>query len=192
MTPLPAAELGELEAFADLYAAAPAGLGARVERIGGATCLAFPALAGAALFNRALGLGLERTATEGDVEEIARFYRELGIACCAAIALEPGYAWAKFRRGLEELPREADEPRVERVDGRQAASFAEVVIRGYGVPELLHDWLARLRERDGWDCFVAYDGDVPAAAGALFVTQGVGWTQCEGEPIVEIRAGDVI
>ena len=26
----------------------------------------------------------------------------------------------------------------------------------------------------------------------LIVTQGVGWTQCEGEPIVEIRAGDVI
>ena len=25
--------------------------------------------------------------------------------------------------------------------------------------------LARLPERDGWDCFVAYDGDVPAAAG---------------------------
>ena len=191
MTPLPAAELGELEAFADLYAAAPAGLGARVERIGGATCLAFPAVAGAALFNRALGLGLERPATEGDVEEIARFYRELGIACCAAVApqaepaelgswlgtrgLEPGYAWAKFRRGLDELPGEADEPRVERVDGRQAASFAEVVIRGYGVPELMHDWLARLPERDGWDCFVAYDGGVPAAAGALFVTQGVGW-----------------
>jgi len=26
----------------------------------------------------------------------------------------------------------------------------------------------------------------------LVVTSGVGWTQCEGEPIVEIRAGDVI
>ena len=26
----------------------------------------------------------------------------------------------------------------------------------------------------------------------LIVTEGVGWTQCEGEPIVEIRAGDVI
>lgn len=26
----------------------------------------------------------------------------------------------------------------------------------------------------------------------LIVTSGVGWTQCEGEPIVEIRAGDVI
>jgi quercetin dioxygenase-like cupin family protein len=26
----------------------------------------------------------------------------------------------------------------------------------------------------------------------LLVTSGCGWTQCEGEPIVEIRAGDVI
>jgi len=26
----------------------------------------------------------------------------------------------------------------------------------------------------------------------LVVTSGAGWTQCEGEPIVEIRAGDVI
>ena len=26
----------------------------------------------------------------------------------------------------------------------------------------------------------------------LVVTAGCGWTQCEGEPIVEIRAGDVV
>jgi quercetin dioxygenase-like cupin family protein len=26
----------------------------------------------------------------------------------------------------------------------------------------------------------------------LIVTAGIGWTQCEGEPIVEIREGDVI
>jgi len=26
----------------------------------------------------------------------------------------------------------------------------------------------------------------------LIVTAGCGWTQCEGEPIVEIRAGDVV
>jgi acetyltransferase (GNAT) family protein len=144
-----------------------------------------------ALFNRALGLGLARPATEEDVEEIWRFYRTLGIGWCAAVApeagpaelvswlgargLEPGYAWAKFRRGLGELPQQESELRVERVDGREAGTFAEVVIRGYGVPALMHDWLARLPERDGWDCFVAYEDDVPAAAGALYVTQGVGW-----------------
>jgi quercetin dioxygenase-like cupin family protein len=26
----------------------------------------------------------------------------------------------------------------------------------------------------------------------LIITSGVGWTQCEGEPIVEIRAGDAV
>lgn len=26
----------------------------------------------------------------------------------------------------------------------------------------------------------------------LIVTAGVGWTQCEGQPIVEIRAGDIV
>jgi len=59
----------------------------------------------------------------------------------------------------------------------------------------------------------AFQGDEPARAGGaivtfepgartawhthplgqtLIVTNGVGWTQCEGEPKVEIRAGDVI
>jgi len=37
------------------------------------------------------------------------------------------------------------------------------------------EWLAGLPERDGWDCFVAYDGSVPAASGALFSSEGVGW-----------------
>jgi len=34
------------------------------------------------------------------------------------------------------------------------------------------EWLAGLPERDGWDCFVAYDGSVPAASGALFISEG--------------------
>jgi hypothetical protein len=35
-------ERGELEAFHDLYLAAPPGLGARVEHLGGAVCIALP------------------------------------------------------------------------------------------------------------------------------------------------------
>ena len=188
---VPSAELGELEAFVDLYGAAAPGLGARVERVGGATCLALAAVPRSAMFNRALGLGLERPSTEEDVDEIVRFYRELGVEWCAAVApsaepaeiaswlgargFGPGYAWAKFRRGLDELPQRAGGLRVERVDGPAAGTFAEVFIRGYGVPELMRDWLAELPDREGWDCFVAYDGNMPAATGALYITQGVGW-----------------
>lgn len=191
MTALPAAELGELEAFVDLYDAAGTDLGARVETIGGATCLALAAAPGSAMFNRALGLGLERPSTEEDVEEIVRFYRELGVEWCAAVAPQaqpakiaswldtrgfvPGYAWAKFRRGPGRPPEAAGELRVERVDGYKADTFAEVFIRGYGAPEQMLGWLAQLPEREGWDCFVAYDGAVPAATGALYVTKGLGW-----------------
>ena len=36
--------------------------------------------------------------------------------------------------------------------------------------------LARLARRNGWQCFVAFDGDSPAGAGALFVCGRVGWS----------------
>jgi hypothetical protein len=191
MTAVPAAELAELEAFVDLYGAAPPGLGARVERIGSATCLALTAASGSTMFNRALGLGLERPATEEDVEEVVRFYRELDVEWCAAVAPQaepaeiaswlgtrgfvPGYAWAKFQRRLDQVPEEAGELRVERVDGPGASTFAEVFVRGYGVPDVMREWLAQLPGRDGWECFVAFDRDVPAATGALYITQCIGW-----------------
>jgi GNAT superfamily N-acetyltransferase len=191
MTTVPAAELGELNAFVDLYEAAPEELGARVERLGGAVCLTLQVVPRSAMFNRALALGLEPPATELDVAEIAGFFREHGVDWCAAVAphaeppelsrwlnahgLAPGYAWAKFRRGLDQLPEEPGELQVERVDGGKARTFAEVFVRGYGVPEVMTEWLAGLPERDGWYCFVAYDGSVPAASGALFSSEGVGW-----------------
>jgi GNAT superfamily N-acetyltransferase len=191
MTTVPAAELGELNAFIDLYEAAPAKLGARAERIGGAVCLTLPVVPRSAMFNRVLGLGLERPATEADVAKIAGFFRELGVDWCAAVApqadppqlaswlsaqrLAPGYGWAKFRRGADEPQAGATDVRVEQVDGREANTFAEVFVRGYGVPEVMQEWLARLPERERWRCFVAYDGDTPAATGAVFISEGVAW-----------------
>jgi GNAT superfamily N-acetyltransferase len=143
------------------------------------------------MFNRVLGLGLERPATPGDVEEIAAFFRELGVEWCAAVApraepadlqfllgaagLQPGYAWAKFRRGVDgEAPARTRELQVEGVDERQGRTFAETFGRGYGVPEPMHDWLALLPGREGGHCFLARDGDAPAA-GAVFVGSRVGW-----------------
>ena len=102
MTTMPPAELGELEAFVDLYGAAAPGLGARVDHIGGATCLALAAARRSAMFNRALGLGLDRPATEEDVEEIVRFYRELGVEWCAAVAPQEGVGGLGFAATLPE------------------------------------------------------------------------------------------
>ena len=37
-----------------------------------------------------------------------------------------------------------------------------------------------LPERQGWHCFVAYDGDEAAGAAALFAQGGVGWLGAAG------------
>jgi GNAT superfamily N-acetyltransferase len=143
------------------------------------------------MFNRALGLGLGRPAAEADLDEIAAFFRDAGVEWCAAVApqAEPaelpsslqarglvrGYAWAKFRRDVSQPPASASKLRVEPAGEGEARAFAETFVRGYGVPELMRDWLARLPGRRGWDCFVAYDGEAPAATGAVFTHNRVGW-----------------
>jgi hypothetical protein len=191
------AERGELEAFRDLYEAAPPDLGARVEEIGSAVCIALPEEPRSAMFNRALGLGLEQPATERQLEQVAAFFRELGVEWCVALAPQsqppevsswlatrgfvPGYAWAKFQRGLEDPGVRETELRILGVKaGADVEAFADVFVRAYGTPELFRDWVARLPGRAGWHCFVAFDGETPAATGALFAKDGVGWLGIAG------------
>ena len=43
------------------------------------------------------------------------------------------------------------------------------------MPEWTKPLAANVVGRPGWSCYVAYDGERPAGAGALFVHEGVGW-----------------
>ena len=187
------AERGELEAFRDLYEGAPPGLGARVEEIGGSVCIALPEAPRSAMFNRVLGLGLDRPATPEQLEEIVRFFGALGVEWCAALAPQaeppelvswleergfvPGYAWAKFRRGLEQPAERETDLRVVETEGNV---FGDVFVRAYGTPAFFREWLARVPGRPGWRCFVALDGETPAATGALYAKDGVGWLGIAG------------
>ena len=181
------AELGELEAFRDLYAAAPPELGARTAEIGGALCLRLEPLSAVTMFNRALGLGLEAPATDEQLDEALEFLQ--GVQAYVTVAPEaeprdlgerletrgvaPDRGWTKFSRSTADPPQASTALRVERDERGEA--FAEAATRGFEVPDLFLDWLRRLPGRDGWQCFVAFDGDAPAAAGALYVTGEVGW-----------------
>jgi GNAT superfamily N-acetyltransferase len=182
------AELAELEAFRDLYAVAPASLGARSAELGGALCIRLEADPRSAMFNRVLGLGLDRPATEDALDRIVSFFGEgIGWAVALAPQAEPaelpawlerrgftsGYGWTKFTRAAGNAPEAATELRVERVE--EGGAFAEAFVRGYGTPDFVSDWVARLPGRPGWHCFVAFDGADPAGVGALYVTGTVGW-----------------
>lgn len=191
---IPPAELGELEAFSSLLDGQPQA------EIGGAVCTSFEAAPGSALFNRALGLGLAEPATEATLDEIDAFFRARGLAY--GIPLTPdaqppelpewleargfhrGYAWTKFARRAEptnDLDHlRGSTLRVEEVAADRAGVFADVFLRAYGVPEVARPLLERVAGSDGWRCFVAFDGDTPAATGALFVTGSLAWVGAGG------------
>jgi hypothetical protein len=84
------AELGELEAMRDLFAAAPpklaAELGAGVTQIAGALCISLRATPRSAMFNRVLGLGLAVAPTERDIETIDALYSNLEVDYCIALS----------------------------------------------------------------------------------------------------------
>ena len=192
------AELGELAAFRDLFAAAPPELGAHARDLDGALCVRLESLAGAVEFNRVLGLGLAEPAREELLDELESFFA--GQPPCVALAPEArpdelpswleqrglgaGYAWTKFARSTSSPPRPATALRVERVAEGQA--FAAAAVGGYGLPAALVPWLAALAGRDGWHCFVAFDGLTPAGAGALYVAGEVGWLGI-GATVPELR-----
>ena len=71
----------EASAFADLFAAAPAGfaamLGLRATEMDGATLLLAPRIPDP-FFNRVIGLGVTTTPAEVDVDRIVATFREAG------------------------------------------------------------------------------------------------------------------
>jgi GNAT superfamily N-acetyltransferase len=190
-----AAERGELEAFHDLYRAAPPG-GGRVAVLGGAVCIALPQAPRSAMFNRVLGLGLEQPATRAQFDGIRDLFADLGVEWCVALAPEaeppelsswletqgfaPGYAWAKFRRGPTEPIERGTELQIAEAGTDEAEAFGDVFVRAYRTPDLFREWLARLPGRPGWRCFVAFDRQMPVATGALFAKDGVGWLGIAG------------
>jgi GNAT superfamily N-acetyltransferase len=171
----PDLEGAELAAFLDLLRASPE-LG-DVAEIGGATC-ALLRRVDSRMFNRVLNL----VSTE-PLDEIAEFYgdRQWWVSDSRGLgeALEQhgfarDYSWMKFTRGV--APREAhSDLDVVRVGQDRAEDFGRVVAGGFEMPDWATPLGANVVGRPGWSCYVAYDGEAPAGAGALFVHEQVGW-----------------
>jgi GNAT superfamily N-acetyltransferase len=165
----------EYAALVDAFEASPQLC--EVAEIGGATCVAVRGL-GSRMFNRVLNL----RSTE-PLEEIAGFYGETPWWVSDSHGVGPeleeqgfvrDYGWMKFSRGVG--PREARSDLDVRLAGPEhVGDFAHVVAESYGLPEWTTPFAANIVGRPGWSCYVAYDGEQPAGAGALFVQDHVGW-----------------
>jgi hypothetical protein len=187
-------ESGESAAFTAMFQAAPpdfaAATGLQIGQFGPATAYKlakFPAI----IFNRVIGAGLTEPATPRMMDRIIEFYRNTGTRFAVQIspAAQPAQLpvwleerglkftdnWAKVYRLPDPAPAIATELTVERIGTAQAATFARVCMEAFGIPPALDSWIAALVGRPGWQHFLAYAGEQPVAAGALFVQNEVGW-----------------
>jgi hypothetical protein len=184
-------ELGEAEAYADLFAAAPPEMGLRVERIGSTCVLIAPHLP-TVLFNRVLGLGLREPASEDTVDAILALYRQAGSSVFAIqvspIASPPELVdwlavrsltrrdnWAKVYRRSDSQIVIATDLRIETIGVSDAPDYARVVCAAFGMPDQLRPWIESGVGRPGWLHYLGFDGERPVAAAALFMRDGVGW-----------------
>ncbi len=170
-------------------AAAVAGaFGAAAVRVGGAVC-AVAALVEEVTINRVIGLGISEPATDEVLDRIAEVYGPVrhtialapGARPAALAAMlrergyEPAHAWVKFARPAADPPAPATALRIERIGPERADEFTAVLAAGFEIPQTVTAMLSHLPGRPGWTWFLAHDGALPVACGALFVDGQHGW-----------------
>jgi GNAT superfamily N-acetyltransferase len=161
----------------------------RAVELGGVTVLRADTAPLSPMLNQIVGLGVDEPATETTLDAALAAIGD-DVSCYVAIhpgarppelvdwlrerGLEPGWGWMSFRRGLEDMPAPSTSLRLVRVGQAEADAFGRIVALGYGLPEAAGLWAASAIEL-GWDCWLALDGDDPAGAAGVFVSEGVGY-----------------
>ena len=190
-----ALENAEFAAFIDLYRAAPdevrAAHAADVQTLAGTTCLTSRGIEPAAIFRRAVGLGVTHAATEIELEDVLAHMRarttSYAVPVCphsqpAALpswlekrGFKRGYAWMKFCRACDGAPSVSSDLEI-RVVGRQlGGEFGRVVAEGFGLPRSIVPWIAALAGRPTWVCVMAFAHAGAVAAGAVYVAGEHAW-----------------
>lgn len=190
-----ALESTEFEASIDLYRAAPEGVrvmhAIEVCDIGAATCLTCRGIEPAAVFRRAVRLGVGRATSAAELDDVLAHMnaRKLSYAVPVAPQSQPsglaswlerrgftrGYAWMKFCRQCNGAPRVESDLDI-RVIGRElGGAFGRVVADGFGLPRTVAPWVGALAGRTNWVCVMAFAGGTPIAAGAVYVNGEHAW-----------------
>ena len=145
------------------------------------------------VINRCIGLGLEQHATMDTVGKIRQVYADAGVAryflhlspeampqplteLAERAGLVRDRAWMKFAR--EDLPvaQRITELEVREIDSRHAMVFGRIASAAFDLGPPAAEILAGLVGRPGWHIFMSFAGTRPAGTGALFVKDGVAWT----------------
>lgn len=182
-------ENAEQSAWSDMFAAAPsdfaAGAGLAYGRDNGVAAFAVRA-APVLQFNRAQTLGLDGLSDQ----ELDALLNWLARSCGPVWSLQvlsdsrdrlrsrglrATSSWTKFQRPAIDGPNSTSALDIRAADVASAAHFGAIVQKGFDAPPPFAHWAAALVERRGWTAYLAYDGDAPVAAAALFMDGDIGW-----------------
>jgi len=166
-------------------------LGARLEQVGSVVLPVVPAL-DFMQFNRAIGLGIDAPAEEGQVDEIIRLYRAAGLSRYS-ISLSPnaqpaeirdwllardlkrGGDYAKLWREAGPAPRAAKALRIELIGRDDAQAWAAVQRAAWGMPAAMAPWFTATVGRPRWHHYLGFRGNTPVVGGALFIAGEAAW-----------------
>ena len=90
--------------------------------------------------------------------------------------LRVGRGWQKFSRGRDSISSSKSELSVREIDSDHGEAFAEIVCDAFDIGEKALSWLSKLPSRSDWHVYMSFYRDTPAGVGALFVKDGLGWT----------------
>lgn len=142
--------------------------------------------ASAIVVNRAFlgsGADLSHAAEPYRTSGVTSFFLHVPHGCpfpatrAAALGLAEARGWQKFVRLRGAALRDAPAAQIVRVKpGPDAAAAARIVCAAFDLGTPAEPWLARLSHDDRWHVFLARVDGVPAGTGALFVSNGTGWS----------------
>lgn len=188
-------EFGEADAQANYFLSVPPEFAKpfrlEVKRIGSMWVTMIPEF-DHPLYNRILGLGVGEPATESILEEAIAFLKSAGctnyIAQISPLAqpaqlpewlatrgFKPGRNWAKMYRGNEPAQAISTDLRVEKIGKDQADAFADVVLPAFDIPPAGRPMAKGAVGQPGWHHYLAFAGEKPASAAAMFISGEVGW-----------------
>jgi hypothetical protein len=201
MSDLTPAQIAEINEFGEAEAHENYFLGAspefakpfrlEVKRIGSVVVIMIPEF-DHPLYNRILGLGVSEPVTESVLDEALAVLQKAGCTnymvqvnpfaqpaqypeWLAARGFKPGRNWAKMYRGNQAAPAITTDLRVEKIGQDRADAFADVALSAFEIPPAGRPLLKGNVGQPGWHHYLAFDGEKPVAAAAMFVKGEVGW-----------------
>lgn len=188
-------EFVEACAWEDHYQAAPEYIrweqGLQTDHLASAVVLSQP-FNSDPFYNRVLGLGLNEPAEEWMLDELLAFIWDTGTQNLI-VHLTPQsqppelHDWlrwrgfwledrhAKFIHDATPPQHSGTDLRIELTGSDFGDAFAFVVTEAFGLPDYMYPWLRAEVGRPNWRHYVAWDGETPAAAGALYQCGEAAW-----------------